>query len=1611
MTRSIQKAFVLALIVVHPDWGLTQPPEVPPIEDLKQIIAEELRSFGVAVDNQDLVYVKRWLGKDFLEEVESLQTSNTSSYQAYLIWQRVNARIRSSQPPGVVRVIKNGIDLMNTGFTIHGISTIALIENASKTLKDFVGHAGDVFVVAGYIVAIDNFCDVWAENGDVWIAGWQLGIASVGAALTAVGFLFPTVAPATTVSAAVITIIGDWTIVKIVRTLEAGWRVKFIQVSDEFRKFADQKDWISIFQNSGFTGVLLTLREAWQSESWRDRLDPDLQDWMIEYKERLDIMGPETYFKNDIAPVLQGWTKSQVRHAEQVSAERVQAYLMDLMSQTVRIHIRPLFVDFEGKPMHIRPKMTVHDQPIPFQYNGFNLMTRVDTTEPHIDLVLKSGHQEIDITQVQVDVAGGDIQIVVPMKYFLRLMSESDNHMDVDAALIRPKFPVPEMELPVWPFPLRLDDIKAWWKHGLEINREGKQTHIGVVGGTRIVIPTVPVTVTLKDTQGSIAKGQIKVSSGSVSAEVQGTAVVQVPSVGKTWIGFAGNDGRNTGDGVLVDGRQFNPMDPAKNSVTLTVATGSSSGRPHLPNLPPLPTVEVGSEVQDANTAITLLESRQITYDEAWRTFSDAHQLAMNHIASARNQWDSYKAALAKRLNASDVPYDQVQRTLDERQEAFFAQVETNQQTLDAVTARMNKAIDRIRKENQDRLAQMQTVSDQGQKPYLALRETGEDLRVALPVANRLRQPRRFERLADVEVDRRALESHVDKVENMRGELQAQLESLKAQTHHLAMELEHYAEFLLTSGSLFRFERAMDTFQSHTSTLVSFEAMIAATETLLDARACDNALGALRKTDSILSWLQLVSAQQIALAEAVDQSLASAPSCLKSEPPELGQVRDMRDLANEVQHTMVVIANRGHARRPQDTPHNGFGVDAYEGYQPLPEMWADLKRRLVSMVNTSKAWEEDYLKKLDALRAEVKTLDPSGWYVREVADAIQKRAAECVELGRRKRLKNALEQSAVVMDGLALAARDSRIANMDFDALLRVNLDAFVILEEALAHAEAGDLMEAERAHRRAIHGFVELGLIDVPSPSGSGTSWGYVRRAPVEELWMLLRVERLLGQVDRLIAQLKSQQFEADLADLSVELRGVHPEKVILQLVGSDEGSNFVPTFSSNVSGDRHTSRVPPGRYTIHATGAGLRITPDNITVDLPKRGSKTVVMKVESAVGTGDSGATSILTALSQFHPSSRILIEDFQVPEERPSFSADNRYVVTSLNLELTRIQISDSAREEIVQSEDPIPYARNHDRPLGGIQPKVVGDSVVYTAATSFYVLGSGSLVPYMAVPLPGGKANYLFDQTPNLLIMADARVQGEPEFLIVGEINDRPGWFILRGAPPKPEDAEFLVHHAQGYAQSAAVSRDWQVFAMTTEEHYGQWTIFDRSGRVLARTPPGDRWQTLTLGPKGKFFVAQHPDPRDGSVELFIAEVSQPDVILPIYSGAVTMGSMGWSADGRLLAGRVFIEGQQVQLRLFDLFGGSGPKPQAYRFDPNKKAENKDTPPPDEESSMPRNTQDAYEKYIEAYNALTELMAQGQGDTPEAQEAYQKYKEAKDAYEAAEKDNPTQIESH
>ena len=240
--------------------------------------------------------------------------------------------------------------------------------------------------------------------------------------------------------------------------------------------------------------------------------------------------------------------------------------------------------------------------------------------------------------------------------------------------------------------------------------------------------------------------------------------------------------------------------------------------------------------------------------------------------------------------------------------------------------------------------------------------------------------------------------------------------------------------------------------------------------------------------------------------------------------------------------------------------------------------------------------------------------------------------------------------------------------------------------------------------------------------------------------------------------------------------------------------------------------------------------------------------------------------LTSLDNLDPSSYVLAIEANIPDSLPAISLDNRYVVANqvgFNMDLYRIEITTNQGVVLSGGEVDLPVRGHKKSTLGGINPIVAGDSVIYTHGMSLFQPGSGRQEFMMAVPVAGGNPAYLFYLDGSKAKVIDARVDREAEFLLVGDINNKKGWFVLRGQQPEISQAEFVVAHAHETIQfgRVAVSGDWNVFASNDPMEQNKWIIFNRQGRELARTPQDAHWQRLQLGPKGRFFAVMRPNPR------------------------------------------------------------------------------------------------------------------------------------------------------
>jgi hypothetical protein len=171
-----------------------------------------------------------------------------------------------------------------------------------------------------------------------------------------------------------------------------------------------------------------------------------------------------------------------------------------------------------------------------------------------------------------------------------------------------------------------------------------------------------------------------------------------------------------------------------------------------------------------------------------------------------------------------------------------------------------------------------------------------------------------------------------------------------------------------------------------------------------------------------------------------------------------------------------------------------------------------------------------------------------------------------------------------------------------------------------------------------------------------------------------------------------------------------------------------------------------------------------------------------------------------------------------------------------------------------------------------------------------------------------------------------------------------------------------------------------------------WRLYTLGGAPIATLPDSiGRW--LAFSPDGQWVAGEHFDGQSTS-GIAVVPVTATPTPLVVDTRGVTFGHPAWSPDGRYLAYRAFQGDDLEELVVLDLKPSAGPSlaDGDAIYEPPRP-----TPTP---AGVTRNTDRLYEEYIEKYNALTKLMAEGKGSTDEAKVAYEEYAEAKRRYEEA-----------
>ncbi|MCD6352530.1 MAG: hypothetical protein J7M26_10455, partial [Armatimonadetes bacterium] len=945
--------------------------------------------------------------------------------------------------------------------------------------------------------------------------------------------------------------------------------------------------WVQVWENQGPQAALKILRtEFWgAAEGLTLRGQWTVKTFERDYQDRFAY----GYLQTTVAPIL------KAHFLQKAHAERAKA-IQALRRALAELPLRKVVLSFDLVPVGADGK------PLKADLRGLSVTARVK------DKVL-----------AEAQVRGRTVYLSLPLLDFLRSLGpEREVELSARAAQQgKGSFP----RLVLRPATLRLDAAGLARRYMVQAS----ESHT-VIERLRPLALVVPVRTVVVKVTGTGARGVAGPDGKVVKVSAAGLAFVEVPTVGRSWISLVDGSGRPTGEGAVVDGQ----------SGRVEVSIHASSQQP--PPLPPAPSFDGGNYIAQARQGLGKYQALQIGHDDAHAQVSGA--LAQGDIAAqaALRQWASYERAWIRRHPQASEQEEKQLQAQHQRLLTAIARWKQDRQDVLAELQAADKALS-------DRLVQVaEDVSGAAKALNEAARELDANLettRSALALAQKLGQPRRFARMADIEADRKRLAQAAEAVRRAASDLDALRKQVELKDQDLALEVERLDKLASRAGGVeysgavgpgraIRDARASAAgakqFADHAADLA---------ETYSTTHQTEATLKAIEAADGKLSWLQLSCLEWTQLAERCQEVAAKPPV----DPGALAPDLKAADTVNRELELAMMRVTAGGAGKS-----NGFGVDAYEHYVRATKAWEPVALELEKRRSAVRKW----LAEVDAARQAVgnalQNLRASGWGVADIEQGLTRTLQEGEKEGAVRHWLSVMQDTdaALARARQAWAASPVSRAGLNWDALLQANLRCLALAQQAKAAVQAGRADEARKA-------LAQVGQVLSNAP--------FVGTAVVPaELQRLERLSNLLDQVWRALQDLDKRNLAS--LTLSVKAEGGASAQAV-SLVVEGPGVHLETTGGS-------TLRLPAGEYTITASGTGVVIEPAQHKVSLKAQGAATVRFTVRPAVG--GPGATKVAppkVVVKQYdfaHPTRKVLALNLGLPDWPPvAWTPDGRRMV--------------------------------------------------------------------------------------------------------------------------------------------------------------------------------------------------------------------------------------------------------------------------------------------------------------------------------------------------------------
>lgn len=1459
--------------------------KTPLISDMEiaSMIQKELEAFGAEVSTMDAWQMSQRMGitSRFAGQVTDQQQEQD------LLWSVGSHELSKNMPAAgwgaVNETVQNSFGFVNRVNVLYDSPIGIMQKNTPLEVTKYLGKMGDkgAFVTtkmvdtyppglekffvtinaASYFLTLANVLHEWHEKGAANVSRTsKIKLFTGGMSLYFAKFATGAAGPVAGVAIYMVDYLaGKWQ--------EGRDKMDESMFFTDYRMYYDDVNWGQTFESGSWEEIMSTLEEYWEAdledEDLTDGADDRRRKIMYQFQNHRDYYA-QKYLKEVVAPLLIKYFEREAEYAKEQAREALREYLNNLIDQKTIIRMRLKYQNAYGRKIETFPK---------------------------VELIIHHDGEEMDKLFYDVNINGDKVEIKVNKLEYLAWMTQHGGTLQFKLKVV---VNGEEQFLEAFPdlfFPLSAEDGA-----GGKIKVEGwdKQSFIALQRPIDVWVPTYMVKVRVVGSKGEPLVGATVQGPDGRRAEIDeaGYVYLSVPTIGRSWIHLADASGNLNGGSVQLP----DVAGPADEVKEVTLRGISPEAVPPMPNFPEL---DISKARLQGERLLRELSGGEIDIRSAQEIGYRINNSVDMIIENTNREYGNCVQLYRNRAGRLQIPIQEQEEFIKTKSQAHNEKHREALAYLEELQGKLRYEVDQWNKKLEEQLTDITSNQKQLDEISGALKKASRQQLVDASRAEHYRQVRTFPSMSDIEKEMRMMTDYKEKVEKLLSnvkDLQRELTNLLPNYQRQLGDLEEIREVVNMKRTNYRYERVIN---SLTNALHS----VRIAEALVDQGDLEGIIKQYERNYSILSWLQLRSLNQVEMMKEYDDLIQNQPEEMRKEYPVYAKLDSLNKNLSETSSAANWAASEG-AYYTRKRIHDGYGVEAWKYFNQVTDEWPTLKSSLEKAKTVIDDWSEEVEALQQQLQEQLAAMNEGGWIVQDVRNSMRDRLLGGVPgLSKGEQIASEMASIEKQMEEMELffqLSPTNRLAKLS--ALSRDAARYKSILKRAMQQVNNRNRADAEQTLQSA------NGLLQYPPTAGAKLGKGRYRELILDKEGYLLEKDLIFR-----LQRLKVEEEEAALARVVLYVEGGKLNDLRLKV--TDPNNNEYHNLQKN------TLILPPGDYTIRLYAEGKKVEPAEQQLSLSKSATYALKVKISALADTKDlsMGAKTMPDFNFQQLKRRPIARNLFLIDEVPPAWCENSQVVVVQTGgLGLTAFDLKTEKHWKLHQK-DPVPPPNQKDVTVSSTKPRIIGNSVFYQMNMNYYDLGSrGNIQYWMTIPLQGGQASPLFEEVQSRFRVLDIRMKGEqPEFLLLGTINEQSGFFLLKDGSTDYREAEFL--HALTKEQiflRIAVSPNWDRFAIG--DYYKPVEIWQLGGHKITTFSAGAFARWITFSPDGQWLAGDRVLKTDPQLQMTVASIGEPEKFYVIEKTAIQYGAPGWSPDGRYLAFRAFRGGSREELMVVDL---------------------------------------------------------------------------------------------